>query len=70
MVYGITITEFARRQGVTRAAVYQWLDACPDVRPTKLGGVSLLSPEDCQRLLNRPRKKMGRPRKCLTTRRA
>ena len=65
MVSGITITEFAKRQGVSRAAVYKWLTVCPSVRPTKLAGISLLSPADCRRLIARPKKKMGRPKKVV-----
>lgn len=59
----ITVTEFAKRQGVTRAAVWQWIQATPGFTPFRIGGHTLLSPEDCRRLLSRPRKKFGRPRK-------
>lgn len=59
----ITVTEFARRQGVSRAAVYQWIAQTPDFRPRRVGDLTLLTAEDCQRILQRPRKKVGRPRK-------
>ena len=61
----ITVTEFAKRQGVSRAAVYKWLEAVPGLRPMRIGGLTLLSDKDCQRILNRPRKKMGRPKKVV-----
>jgi len=65
MAERITVTEFARRQGVSRAAVHKWMQALPDLRPLRIGGLVLLSAKDCQRLLARPRKKMGRPKKVV-----
>lgn len=67
MIDALTVTEFARRQGVTRASVYLWIAATPDLRPTKLGGLTLLTAEDQRRILERPRKKLGRPKKALDT---
>ena len=59
----LTITDFARQQGVTRAAVHQWMQATPGFTPYRVGGIVLLSPADRRRILARPRKPMGRPKK-------
>lgn len=67
MIDAITVTEFARRQGVTRAAVYQWMAKTPGLRPTHIGGLTLLTAEDQRRILARPKAKMGRPKKVLDT---
>jgi hypothetical protein len=60
---GITITEFAKRQGVSRARVWQWMNHTPGIAPTRVGGLCLLSAEDQRRILTRPRGKPGRPKK-------
>lgn len=65
MIDALTVTEFARRHKVTRAAVYLWMAATPGLRPTKVGGLTLLTAEDQRRILTRPRKKNGRPKKLL-----
>ena len=61
----LTVTEFARRQGVTRAAVYLWMRDTPGLRPLKVGGLTLLTAADQRRILTRPKKKMGRPKKVV-----
>jgi len=61
--YGITVTEFARRQGVTRATVYNWMAQTPNLQPLRIAGLCVLRPADQAKILSRPRKKIGRPRK-------
>lgn len=63
----ITITEFARRQGVSRQAVHKWLRRVPSVHPLRIGGVALLTARDCAALLGRQRGKVGRPKKVVDT---
>lgn len=61
MVNAITVAEFARRQGVTRQRVYQWIAETPGFRPAKLANVNVLRPSDQRRILGRPKKTIGRP---------
>lgn len=61
MVNAVTVAEFARRQGVSRQRVYQWIAETPGFRPEKLANVNVLRPADQRRLLGRPRKRLGRP---------
>lgn len=63
MDYGVTVTEFARRQKVTRATVYNWMAQTPGLEPLRIAGLCVLRPSDQQKILHRPRKKIGRPRK-------
>lgn len=63
VIDAMTVTEWAKRMGVSRAAVYQWMAQTPNLHPAKLGGLTLLSADDQRRILNRPKKKMGRPKK-------
>lgn len=61
----LTVSEFAARQRVTRAAVHQWIRDI-GLRPHLISGrIMLLTPEDQRALLHRPKKKMGRPKKVL-----
>lgn len=62
---GLTVTEFAQRQRVSRAAVYLWMAATPDLPVRRIGGLRILTAADQQRILRRPRKKMGRPKKVI-----
>ena len=64
MFDALTVTEFAKRQGVTRAAVHLWIRATPDLHPLKVGGLTLLTPEDQRRILA-SRRKIGRPKKTV-----
>ena len=68
MIDAITVSEFARRQGVTRQAVHFWMAQTPGLQPSRIGGLVLLTAADCRRILARPRKKMGRPKKVVDKR--
>lgn len=57
----VTLAELARREGVTRQAVSLWLKRSR-VTPIRIGGMALLSPADCRRLVA-GRRPNGRPRK-------
>ena len=63
----ITVPEFAARQGVTRQAVDKWIAATPGLTLRKLGRARILTAADCRRILARPGKKMGRPKKVVDT---
>ena len=59
----ITAAEWARRLGISRQAVSQWIQHTPDFYPSRLaGGTILLTEADRQRILARPRKPVGRPK--------
>lgn len=62
MVY-ITVPELAKQHGVTRAAVHLWIQQTPGLHLRKTGRAFLLTEADVAAILNRPRKKIGRPRK-------
>lgn len=57
----LTVREFAASRGVSRQAVHRWLQNTPGLRPRIAGGMYLLSPEDQQRILDRPRMRRGWP---------
>jgi hypothetical protein len=59
---GLTVTEFAKQEGVSRALVYVWINQTPDLPVRKIGGVRILTPGDIQCLRRRPRNPLGRPK--------
>lgn len=59
----LTVTEFARRCGVTRQTMYTWMRQTPGLVAQRVGGVTLLSERDQRRILSRPRAVIGRPKK-------
>lgn len=61
----LTVTEFARRCGVTRQTMYTWMRQTPGLVAQRVGGVTLLSERDQRRILCRPRAVIGRPKKVL-----
>lgn len=65
MDHGLTVTEFAQRQRVSREIVYRWMRRLPGVG-YRVGGLRLLSPEDQRRILA-TRQKTGRPKKNVDT---
>lgn len=63
MIDALTVTEFARRHGVSRTVVYRWMRKTPNLHPQRVGGLTLLSAQDQRRILGRPRTPGGRPKK-------
>ena len=59
----LTVTEFARRCGVTRQTMYTWMRQTPGLVAQRVGGVTLLSERDQRRILSRPRAAIGRRKK-------
>lgn len=62
MSLGITASELARRHGVTRQRVHQWMAHTPGLNPTRYGRTIVLTPAEVRRILARPRGKPGRPK--------
>ena len=59
----ITPTELARQYSRTLQSILNWMAQTPGLTPRKVGRSYLLPQEDVARILARPRKKMGRPKK-------